>query len=99
MYYYTASGNYNSYRRIKTIIDFIIVLMAVLITALFVALIFWQSKRDILFTAIFMSGTIANGASSIKNFLTDNKKAGIILGIITILLLLLTFACWNTMVR
>lgn len=93
--YYSSSG---SYRKTRTTMDFILVIMAVLILTLFIALIFWQSKRNILFPAIFMAGALSNGISAVKYFMNSNKKSGIILIIGTILLFLLSVACWNTMV-
>lgn len=96
MYYYTSSG---SYRKSKMSIDFMIIIMAVIIVALFATIIFWQSMRSILFPAIFVSGAIINALSAVKNFINNKKRAGILLTCITIALVILATFCWNVTSR
>ena len=96
MYYYTAKG---TYRKSKTTIDILVLIMAVVMVALFVSVIFWQSMRSMLFPTIFVSGAIVNALNAIKNFINGNKKAGIVLTSIAIMLMILAILCWSVASR
>ena len=96
MYYYTAKG---TYRKSKTTIDILVLIMAVVMVALFVSVIFWQSMRSMLFPTIFISGAIVNALNAIKNFINSNRKAGIVLSGIAIMLVILAILCWSVASR
>ena len=96
MYYYTTKG---TYRKSKTTIDILILIMAAVVVALFVSIIFWQSMRSMLFPTIFISGAIVNALSAAKNFINSNKKLGIVLTGVAILLLIFAILCWNVTSR
>ena len=96
MYYYTTKS---TYRRSKTTIDILILIMAVVVVALFLSIIFWQSMRGMLFPMIFVSGAIVNALHAIKNFINSNKKVGTVLAGVAILLLIFATLCWNVASR
>jgi len=96
MYYYTAKG---TYRKSKTTIDILVLIMAVVMVALFVSVIFWQSMRSMLFPMIFVSSAIVNALHAIKYFINSNKKAGIVLTVIAIMLVILATLCWSVTSR
>ena len=96
MYYYTAKG---TYRRSKTTIDILILITAVVVVALFVSIIFWQSMRGILFPTIFNSGAIVNALSATKNFINSNKNVGIVLTGVAIILVIFATLCWSVTSR
>lgn len=97
MYYYTAKKG--TYRKSKTTVDILILIMAVVIVALFISTIFWKSMRSILFPTIFVSGAIVNVLNAIKNFLANNKKAGIVLIVIAVMLIIFAALCWSVASR
>jgi len=97
MYYYTAAKG--TYRKSKTTIDILILIMAAVVVALFVSIIFWQSMRSMLFPMIFVSSAIVNALHAIKNFINSNKKAGIVLTGVAIMLIILATVCWSVTSR
>jgi len=96
MYYYTSKG---AYRKSKTIIDLLNLIMAAVIVVLFVFIIFWKNMRGILFPTIFVSGAIVNAINAAKNFINSKKKDGIILTGIAIFLLIFAILCWSVTLR
>jgi len=92
MYYYTSKG---AYRKTKTTIDILILMMTAVMVVLFVSIIFWKSMRGMIFPTIFITGAIVNALSAIKNFINAKKKNGIVLTGITILLIVFAALCWS----
>jgi len=96
MYYYTAKG---TYRKTKTTIDILILIMTALMIGLFVSIIFWKSMRGMLFPTICVSGAIVNALDAIKSFINSKKRAGIVLTCIAIMLLIFAALCWGVTLR
>jgi len=92
MYYYTAKG---AYRKSKTTIDILILIMTVVIMVLFVSIIFWKNMRGILFPTIFGSSAIVNALNAFKSFINDKKRPGIVLTVIAIILLIFAILSWR----
>lgn len=86
-----SNGSYGAFRKSKMIMDALNVLLAIVIVFLFVALIFLNNQRSLLFPLIFVAGGLDNAVASAKNFMNYNRLAGILLAIVAILLLLLAF--------
>lgn len=94
--YYTSNV---AYKKTKMIIDLINIAMAAVIVILFAGIIFWHSMSSRLFPAIFVSGAIVNLLTAVKSFLNWNKKTGIVLGIVAIVLLIFAAISWTVAVR
>lgn len=97
MYFTTSSntGTYGAYRRSKMVIDALNVVLAVVIVVLFVALIFLNDHRSLLFPLIFLAGGIDNALAAAKNFMNYNRIGGIVLTAITIFLFVLAVICFR----
>lgn len=75
----TGSSSYGAYRKSKMVIDVLNIILAVVIVVLFVALIFLNNHRSMLFPVIFLAGGIDNGIASAKCFMNYNRTGGIAL--------------------
>ena len=95
MFYTSGSNSYGAYRKSKMMIDAFNVALTIVIVVLFMGVIFWREMRPILFPVIFMAGTLDNGLAATKNFMNNNKIAGIVLAVVTVLLLLLAMISWS----
>ena len=97
MYFTTSSntGTYGAYRRSKMVIDALNIVLAVVIVVLFVALIFLNDHRSLLFPLIFLAGGIDNALAAAKNFMNYNRIGGIVLTAITIFLFVLAVICFR----
>lgn len=95
MHFATPSGmgTYGSYRKSKMIIDVLNILLAIVIVVLFVALVFLNDHRSLLFPLIFAAGGIDNALAAAKSFMSYNRVGGFVLTAVTLLLFLLTFIC------
>lgn len=89
----SGMGTYGSYRKSKMIIDMLNIVLAVVIVVLFVALIFLNDHRSLLFPLIFAAGGIDNALAAAKNFMNYNRIGGLVLTVITLFLFVLTFIC------
>ncbi len=97
MYFTTSSntGTYGAYRRSKMVIDALNIVLAIVIVVLFVALIFLNDHRSLLFPFIFLAGGIDNALAAAKNFMNYNRIGGIVLTAITIFLFVLAVICFR----
>ncbi|MGN0408106.1 MAG: hypothetical protein ACI4EJ_07590 [Bacteroides sp.] len=97
MYFTTSSntGTYGAYRRSKMVIDALNIVFAIVIVVLFVALIFLNDHRSLLFPLIFLAGGIDNALAAAKNFMNYNHIGGIVLTAITIFLFVLAVICFR----
>ncbi|MDD6797074.1 MAG: hypothetical protein PUE71_02155 [Clostridia bacterium] len=97
MYFTTSSntGTYGAYRRSKMVIDALNIVLAIVIVVLFVALIFLNDHRSLLFPLIFLAGGIDNALAAAKNFMNYNRIGGIVLTAITIFLFVLAVICFR----
>jgi len=75
------------------VIDGLNVVLAVVIVVLFVALIFLNDRRSLLFPLIFLAGGVDNALAAAKNYMNYNYIAGAVLAVVAALLLLLAFIC------
>lgn len=91
----TSNGSYGAYRKSKMAMDALNVILAVVIVVLFMALIFLNTRRSILFPLIFVAGGLDNLVAAAKNFMNYNKLAGIGLLIVAAALFVLAFICFN----
>jgi len=96
MYYYTSKG---AFRKSKTTIDVLLLMMTVVVVALFVTILLWKNMRGVLFPTIFVSGAIVNALNAIKNFINSKKKTGFVLTGIAILLVIFATLCWSVALR
>ena len=96
MYYYTTKS---TYRRSKTTIDILILIMALVTVVLFAFIIFWKNMRGMLFPSLFVSSAIVNALNAIKNFINVKQKSGIVLTVIAIMLLIFAALCWSVTSR
>jgi len=96
MYYYTAKS---TYRKSKTTIDILILIMSLVTVVLFAFIIFWKNMRGMLLPTIFVSSAIVNSLNAIKNFIITNKRAGIVLTGFVIILVIFAALCWRVTSR
>lgn len=77
------------------VIDALNIVLAIVIVVLFVALIFLNDHRSLLFPLIFLAGGIDNALAAAKNFMNYNRIGGIVLTAITIFLFVLAVICFR----
>lgn len=90
-----GTSSYGAYRRSKMVIDAMNILLAVVIVVLFVALIFLNDHRSLLFPLIFLAGGIDNALAAAKNFMNYNRIGGVVLIAAALFLFVLSFICFR----
>jgi len=96
MYYYSTKS---TYRKSKSTIDILLLIMTAVIVVLFISIIFMKNMRGMLFPVIFVSGAGVNALNAAKNFINDKKKNGIVLTGIAIGLFVFAILCWSVTSR
>ena len=87
---FTASNG--AYRRTKIVIDWINIILGVAVVIMATVIFIVPGNQDFLLPLVFFFGAGINGLHAAKNFFKFERKSGIILTLMSMLLLAVTLA-------
>lgn len=87
---FTASNG--AYRRTKIVIDWINIILGVAVVIMVTVIFIVPGNQDFLLPLVFFSGAGINGLHAAKKFFKFERKSGIILTLLSMVLLTVTVA-------
>lgn len=87
---FTASNG--AYRRTKIVIDWINIILGVAVVLIATVIFAMPGNQDFLLPVVFFFGAGINGLHAAKNYLKFERKSGLILTLLTIVLLAISVA-------